>query len=212
MTNLLLGALVGALSSLGVTALWSYLTAPRLVVNDPQRTSVQGEAHFWGARVAMSKPYVFPRRPASAVRAAVSVRDPLTGGHLASYTCRWQGTPQPIVPTGPAEYVPSIPLIPLGQRGEVYQHTETGIDLFVKFDNEPQFYGFPNEAYFHKLRHKDFSFGGTHYYATLTVEHDRDVHVLELEITNPDTSAQAFVVNVRDRTYRSMLGPIWSVG
>src|ERR1043166_4517615 len=157
-TSLVLAALIGALTSIAANAAWHYITSPRLVVHSPELTSTQGPAHFWGARVTMAEPAFVSRHPALAVQATLQVKDPTDGRVIASFTCRWQGTPQPVVPTGPDEYVPNIAGIPFGQRGDVYQHNPEAIDLLVKFEGEREFYGFPNEAYFHRLRHPDFRF------------------------------------------------------
>ena len=206
-TSLLLGALIGALTSIGANAAWHYITSPRLVVHNPDRTSIQGQAHFWGARVTMADPLFVSRHPALAVQATLQVRDPANGRVLRSFTCRWQGTPQPVVPTAPDQYVPNIAGIPFGQRGEVYQHRSEAIDLFVKFEGEPEFYGFPNESYFHRWHHPDFKFEGSRYLATLAVRHDQDEHQLDLEILNPSTQAADFCVTILDRRYTTAFGP-----
>jgi hypothetical protein len=119
--------------------------------------------------VNMHKAFVFARNPAHAVQASVEVCDPVTGTDLASFTCRWQGTPQPVVLTGPDKYVPNIAGIPYGQRGDVFQHEPEALDLFVKFDGDREFYGFPNEAYF----------------AYVFVRHDRSVLSLARGLPNP---------------------------
>ena len=202
-----LAALIGALTSLAANAIWHHITSPRLLVHNPERTSIQRQAHFWGARVTMAEPLFVGRHPALAVQATMQVKDPVNGTLLATYTCRWQGTPQPVVPTAPDQYLPNIAGIPLGQRGDVYQHKSEAIDLLVKFDGELEFYGFPNEAYFHQGHHPDFRFAGSRYLATLGVRHDQDEHQIDFEIVNPSTEAADFRIRVLDRRASGAFGP-----
>lgn len=157
-SDILIAAAVGAGASLLANVIWSRMTAPKLAIADPRQTSVEGDAHFWGAPVEMAPPLLFPRHPALAVQANAEIRDPSSGKRLASFKCRWQGTPQPLVPQGANVCVPSIPAIPVGLRDDVFQHKPGAADLLVKFDGEDAFYGFPKEAYFHQLPHKDFRF------------------------------------------------------
>ena len=208
-SSLVIGALIGAVTSIAANAAWHYITSPRLVVHSPERTSIQGQAYFWGARVAMAEPAFVSRHPALAVQATLQIKDPTNGRVLTSFTCRWQGTPQPVVPTGADEYVPNIAGIPFGQRGDVYQHKPEAIDLLVKFDGERQFYGFPNEGYFHRWHHPDFRFEDSRYLATLAVRHDQDEHQIDFEILNPSERAADFRIEVRDRRSSSPFGPLF---
>lgn len=208
-TALVIGAVIGAVTSIAANALWHFITLPRLVIRDPERTSIQETGHFWGSRVSMAEPGFVSRNPALAVQATLQVRDPATGQVLRTFTCRWQGTPQPVVPTAPNQYVPNIAGLPFGQRGDVYQHKSEAVDLFVKFDGEQEFYGFPNEAYFHNWHHPDFCFRGSRYLATLAVRHDQDEHLLDLEVLNPSTRGNDFRIVVVDRRASGAFGPLF---
>ena len=106
-------ALVGAIASLVANAIWHQMTSPRVVVHQPERSSVQGNAHFWGASVTMADALLVGRYPALAVQARLEVRDPDSGKPIAGFTCRWQGTPQPVIATGANQYVRRLPLFQL---------------------------------------------------------------------------------------------------
>jgi hypothetical protein len=136
------------------------------------------------------------REPALNIRGTARLWPVGDRSETFEWTCRWQGTPQPVSPDGLFD----VSGIPGGERGEVHQHAPQALDLFLKVEGDSAFYGFLNESYaFPDWRHSGYRFPEGQYEGVVTVMYGTRREVLHIAVSNPSALAADFSVELRAR-------------